>query len=357
MLGGGRAAAGRDDLAARRRRRAGRRGRRGAGPGRRLRAHGRRQRPVGGVRRAARRPSPSCSTRPAPATRRWLVAMFGDRLPTTPAARRRAVHALHAATDVYTWKLLRRDLHLEPHRDREDHRRPRRRRPGRKHPMTTTAPLAPTSSPSSTAAAPCRPSSAPSAAWSSAATDVTVLAEDSMRRRGASPPAPTFRPWATAPNRPSRRPEDDPYRDWECKNPIAAVRPAARQAVRRPGARLRRRHRRGDRRRPARPRRVLVLRPRGDGRRRGRRPAVRRAVPEPVPAARAGDAAVRPRPAARHAAPLGPAARPRRSPPSPAGSGTKGLAAPQRAPRAASASAPLGALLRPDPPRPPRCSC
>jgi AcrR family transcriptional regulator len=42
----------------------------------------------------------------------WLVAMFGDRLPTTPAARRRAVHALHAATDVYSWKLLRRDLRL-----------------------------------------------------------------------------------------------------------------------------------------------------------------------------------------------------------------------------------------------------
>ena len=42
----------------------------------------------------------------------WIVAMFGDRLPTSPAARRRAVHALHAATDVYSWKLLRRDLHL-----------------------------------------------------------------------------------------------------------------------------------------------------------------------------------------------------------------------------------------------------
>jgi AcrR family transcriptional regulator len=42
----------------------------------------------------------------------WIVTMFGDRLPTTPAARRRAVHALHAATDVYSWKLLRRDLHL-----------------------------------------------------------------------------------------------------------------------------------------------------------------------------------------------------------------------------------------------------
>jgi len=40
----------------------------------------------------------------------WIVAMFGDQLPTAPATRRRAVHALHAATDAYTWKLLRRDL-------------------------------------------------------------------------------------------------------------------------------------------------------------------------------------------------------------------------------------------------------
>jgi AcrR family transcriptional regulator len=42
----------------------------------------------------------------------WIVAMFGQRLPTTTAARRRAVNAIHAATDVYTWKLLRRDLGL-----------------------------------------------------------------------------------------------------------------------------------------------------------------------------------------------------------------------------------------------------
>ena len=42
----------------------------------------------------------------------WLVAMFGDALPTSRAARRRAVEALHAATDVYTWKLLRRDMGL-----------------------------------------------------------------------------------------------------------------------------------------------------------------------------------------------------------------------------------------------------
>src|SRR6478735_2114702 len=40
----------------------------------------------------------------------WLVAMFGEPLPAATAERRRAVHALHAATDVYTWKLRRRDL-------------------------------------------------------------------------------------------------------------------------------------------------------------------------------------------------------------------------------------------------------
>jgi AcrR family transcriptional regulator len=42
----------------------------------------------------------------------WLERIFSDRLPKTPAARRRAIHALHAATDVYTWKLFRRDLRL-----------------------------------------------------------------------------------------------------------------------------------------------------------------------------------------------------------------------------------------------------
>jgi AcrR family transcriptional regulator len=40
----------------------------------------------------------------------WLAAVFEDRLPSEPAERRRTLAALHAATDVYTWKLLRRDL-------------------------------------------------------------------------------------------------------------------------------------------------------------------------------------------------------------------------------------------------------
>jgi AcrR family transcriptional regulator len=44
----------------------------------------------------------------------WLVAMFGSGLPArSGAARTRAISALHAATDVYTWKLLRRDLGLD----------------------------------------------------------------------------------------------------------------------------------------------------------------------------------------------------------------------------------------------------
>jgi AcrR family transcriptional regulator len=40
----------------------------------------------------------------------WLAEIFEDRLPSDPAERRRTLAALHAATDVYTWKLLRRDL-------------------------------------------------------------------------------------------------------------------------------------------------------------------------------------------------------------------------------------------------------
>ncbi len=40
----------------------------------------------------------------------WLGEAFEGRLPSDPAERRRTLAALHAATDVYTWKLLRRDL-------------------------------------------------------------------------------------------------------------------------------------------------------------------------------------------------------------------------------------------------------
>jgi AcrR family transcriptional regulator len=42
----------------------------------------------------------------------WLARVFAGELPRGKATRRRAVNALHAATDVYTWKLLRRDLGL-----------------------------------------------------------------------------------------------------------------------------------------------------------------------------------------------------------------------------------------------------
>ncbi len=42
--------------------------------------------------------------------RAWLEAAFEPYLPVDGKARRRVVNALHAATDVYTWKLLRRDL-------------------------------------------------------------------------------------------------------------------------------------------------------------------------------------------------------------------------------------------------------
>ncbi|MYR05764.1 glycosyltransferase [Gordonia sp. SID5947] len=48
---------------------------------------------------------------------------------------------------------------------------------------------------------------------------VTVLAEDSMAADVEASGA-TFVRWTAAPNRASRRPEDDPYRDWECTNPL-----------------------------------------------------------------------------------------------------------------------------------------
>ncbi len=48
---------------------------------------------------------------------------------------------------------------------------------------------------------------------------VTVLGENTMTEEVAATGA-VFLPWTTAPNRPSRLPEDDPYRDWECKTPL-----------------------------------------------------------------------------------------------------------------------------------------
>jgi MGT family glycosyltransferase len=46
---------------------------------------------------------------------------------------------------------------------------------------------------------------------------VLVLAEDTMEPEVRAAGA-TFLPWTDAPNRPTRRPEDDPYRDWECRS-------------------------------------------------------------------------------------------------------------------------------------------
>lgn len=40
----------------------------------------------------------------------WLDRIFAARLPKAERARQRTIEALHVATDLYTWKLLRRDL-------------------------------------------------------------------------------------------------------------------------------------------------------------------------------------------------------------------------------------------------------
>ncbi|QYG95496.1 glycosyltransferase [Iamia sp. SCSIO 61187] len=47
---------------------------------------------------------------------------------------------------------------------------------------------------------------------------VTVLGEDSMRRDVEATGA-RYRPWVRATNRASRHRDDDPWQDWECKNP------------------------------------------------------------------------------------------------------------------------------------------
>lgn len=43
----------------------------------------------------------------------WLVGIWGDRLPTAAPERQERLLALHAATDIYVWRLLRRDMGLE----------------------------------------------------------------------------------------------------------------------------------------------------------------------------------------------------------------------------------------------------
>ena len=213
-------------------------------------------------------------------------------------------------------------------------------------------PLSRTSSPSSTAAAPSRPSSAPCAGSSSAATPSPCWPRTRWRVDVHATGA-TFRPWVDAPNRPSRRPEDDPYRDWECKNPLQLfarildrqfVGPAPAYAADvttaiaedRPDLVV-----------------VLAVRPRGDGRRRGGGHPVRRA-PARTPTCC-------PRPACRRSAlGLRPATGPPGPDPRPADRRAHRPASGARACRRSTACAAdlrpgtARVVLRPDPSRPPR---
>ena len=122
--------------------------------------------------------------------------------------------------------------------------------------------------------------------------DVVVLAdpvlEDDVRATGGR-----FRPWEQATARTSRRPEDDPIKDWECKTPISLFRRVADKSALRAGARLRGRHRGGHRGRAARRDRVLLHAPRGADRGRGRRHPPRPDDAELLLGPGAGHAAVR----------------------------------------------------------------
>ena len=122
--------------------------------------------------------------------------------------------------------------------------------------------------------------------------EVTVLAEDSTEADVWATGA-TFRPWVQGLNRPDRRPEHDPYRDWEVTNPLKLfARLVDTQFV------VRRRvprGRPGGDRGPA-PRRgaVLAVRVRGHDRGRGGRRPVRGADAQRLPAALRGPAPARP---------------------------------------------------------------
>ncbi len=51
--------------------------------------------------------------------RTWLATTFAADLPSAPDERRASLDALHVVTDVYAWKLLRRDLGLSRERTAE----------------------------------------------------------------------------------------------------------------------------------------------------------------------------------------------------------------------------------------------
>ena len=153
--------------------------------------------------------------------REWLVNTFGDRLPAgaigpaegreRPPCGDRRVHLEAAAPRPRS----------QPSRDGTNHRRARRRRPGRSNPMSTsdittrkylfalvdgggTVP----------------PELGAVRRLVDRGHHVTVLGEDSMVADVHASGA-VFRPWTEAPNRASRLADDDPYRDWECKTPMA----------------------------------------------------------------------------------------------------------------------------------------
>ena len=89
---------------------------------------------------------------------------------------------------------------------------------------------------------------------------VTVLAEDSIARDVRSAGA-VLRRWERAPNRPDRKPANDPSRDWECKYPWQLVDRLTRDAHHGARGAVRRRRQPGHRGNIARPRGLLhVLR-------------------------------------------------------------------------------------------------
>ena len=152
----------------------------------------------------------------------WLQDMLGDLMPGDEEhdERRRVLLGLHAALDVFTWKLLRRDLGLSPHETETAADRPRAGR--------------------------ARPASELTLAWrylfaqwdgggslppeltvvrELVATGhvVTVLGEPVTEPEVRAVGVTDFRPWVKAPHHVTRSVADDYVRDWEVRNPMRVL--------------------------------------------------------------------------------------------------------------------------------------
>ena len=152
----------------------------------------------------------------------WLQEMLGDLMPgdEEPDERRRVLLGLHAALDVFTWKLLRRDLGLSPRGDRAADDRPRAGR-ARPAPELTMARFTLFTQWDGGGSLP--PELTVVRRLVEAGHAVTVLGDPVTEPEVRAVGVTDFRPWVDAPHHVTRRAEDDYIRDWEVRNPMSVL--------------------------------------------------------------------------------------------------------------------------------------